>query len=467
MERFTKSIATAALLLLAPISQAEDLRDVYQLALENDPVIREALANKQAAMEAKPQALANLLPQINLSGNLSDTRSSDLGSSLSFDASDNFATKVTRTRGDSENRSSSLTLSVDQSVFNWSDWVTLHQADSQVAQAEADYQYAAQQLIQRTVTAYFDVLAAQDDLAAQTANRDALERQLEQTKKRFEVGLIAITDVQESQAAFDNAVADEIAARRQLATSRESLRELTGVYLDDLVRPEGDIPLAAPEPESPDAWVEMASEQNKNLISARLSSDIAFDTLRQQKANLLPTVDLRLSRQQSDNEFTNNRFFNQFTEGFEAIDFPSVGNDTTISLSMNVPIWNGGRNYSLNRQRAHEHTAAKERLIATHRQVERETRDAYLGVISEISRVRALRQALQSSETAMKATEAGFEVGTRTTVDVLNSRQQLTQARTNYTTSRYEYIKNLVSLKLAAGSLTADDLTAIAELIDD
>jgi outer membrane protein len=461
-----RTIALCGLMVATPWIGADDLIDVYQLALENDPIIREAQANRDAAMEARPSAWANLLPQISASASMSETNSSSLGSDLSQDPID-FTRSVIRNRSESTNENSSFTFSVSQTLFDWGQFQTLKQADSQVAQAEADYLAAVQSLMSRTVQAYFATLSAQDELQALDDNLRALERQLEQTQRRFEVGLIAITDVQESQAARDNAYASVIGQQRVLATARESLRELTGVYHSDLARPIDDLPLTPPSPMDPEAWVARANERNLTLESARLAAEASRRGMEATRGGLFPTLTLSASTTQFDNNSPGRTVYNSFLDQNETFDFPSIGSNDTISLQLNAPIWSGGRNYSNLRRQAALHTASLERAIAVQRQTERQTRDSYLGVISEISRVRALRQASQSSRTALEATQAGFEVGTRTTVDVLTSQQALTRAQTNYFSSRYSYIQQVVALKLAAGSLSVADLQEINGWLTD
>jgi outer membrane protein len=455
-----RTIALCGLLVATPWIGADDLIDVYQLALENDPIIREAQANRDAAVEARPSAWASLLPQINASASISETSSNQLGSSLSTDPV-TFARSVSRVRIESDNENSSFTFSIDQTLFNWSLFQTLRQADAQVAQAEADYQAAVQSLISRTLQTYFAALAAQDELAALEDNLGALERQLEQTQRRFEVGLIAITDVQESQAARDNAYAAVIGQQRTLATARENLRELTGVYHGSLARPIDDLPLTPPDPMDPEAWVQRANERNLTLVSARLAADASRRGMEATRGGLFPTLSLRATTTQFDNNSPGAQVYNPFLDQTETFDFPGIGSNESISLQLNAPIWNGGRNYSNLRRQAALHSASLQRAVAAQRRTERQARDAFLGVISEISRVRALRQASASSRTALAATQAGFDVGTRTTVDVLTSQQALTRAQTNYYSSRYAYIQQVVALKLAAGSLSSDDLLEI------
>jgi outer membrane protein len=454
-------LAACGLGLASTVASSADLLQVYQQALQNDPQIREAEANRLASREAKPQALAALLPQLNASGAYTKTDSDSSGVRVQQvdvnDPNSPFIPRQSFVTSDSSNRQYQIQLR--QTVFRWDQWTTLKRADEQVAQAEADYQAAQQDLISRTAQRYFDVLAAQDTVDAAQATLEAFSRQLEQADKRFEVGLIAITDVQEARAAHDQAAAAVIQAKRTLATARELLRELTGEAVDTLATPIDDIPLKTPAPENEDQWVTMAQEQNLRVISARLASDIAKEDVRIARAGHLPTIDLVGTHFDSDT----------FGEG--TIQTGSSGSITNppngtqkydaIGIQVTVPIFSGGATQSRVRQNVYLHRAARERLERAHRETERATRDAYLGVISEISRVQALKQALESSRTAIQATEAGFEVGTRTTVDVLDSRRQLFEAQTNYSRSRYDYIINVLNLQLASGTLNRGDLEEI------
>lgn len=333
----------------------------------------------------------------------------------------------------------------------------LKQSQKLVAQAETNYAAARQDLMLRASQRYFDVLAAQDRLESEQGARESIARQLEQAQKRFEVGLIAITDVQEAQAAYDQAVATDIAARRSLATAKENLREITGVYVETLERPTPEMELVPPSPSDADAWVSEAMDQNLALIASRLGADIARDEIRSRRAGHLPTLDLVASRNEFDQ--SSKQINPDPTTGLPITSNSNVDQTTdTISLQLSVPVFSGGFTSSRVREAVYLHRAAKEQVERIARGTERETRDSYLGVISEISRVKALKQALLSSQTALEATEAGFDVGTRTTVDVLASRRALITARTNYLRARYDYIMNVMRLKLAAGTLNADDI---------
>jgi outer membrane protein len=452
-------LAACGISLIAPAALGADLIEVYQRALQNDPIIREADANRLASRESKPQALAALLPQLEASGSytrdeqeFSRTQLQQLGE----DESELIPVTITT---DSDTDGYSYTIQLRQALFRWDQWAALKRADAEVAQAEADYQAAQQDLIQRTAQRYFDVLAAQDTVEAAEATLEAFSRQLEQANKRFEVGLIAITDVQESRAAHDQAAAGVIQAKRNLATAQELLRELTGEPFDTLAAPVDDMQLKTPDPENEEQWVGTALEQNLRIISARLATDIAKQDVRIARSGHLPSIDLIARHADSDYDGT------QISRSIAGAGTDSPADQAQLNDSVGIqvtfPIYSGGATSSRVRQRVYLHRAARERLERTARETERATRDAYLGVLSEISRVRALRQALESSRTALQATEAGFEVGTRTTVDVLDARRMLFEAQTNYARSRYDYILNVLQLQLATGTLQLADLEEI------
>jgi outer membrane protein len=360
---------------------------------------------------------------------------------------------------DSDGNSSTWDVTLRQNIFRWQNWATLRRANAQTAQAEADYSAAQQDLILRTSEAYFNVLAAQDTLEAAVAAHDAIGRQLEQSDKRFEVGLIAVTDVQEAKAAFDSATAALIQAKRNLATAQERLRELTGETFDVLEKPGADMPLAGPNPASPEDWVQLAMQQNARLISSRLAADITRADIGFERGGHFPTLDVVVSRSHFDSEAT--------ISGSSAGDIDSDSDDTVVSLQVTVPIFSGGATRSRVRQAQFLNIAARERLERTARETEREARDAYLGVNSEVARVQSLRQAVESAMTALQATEAGYEVGTRTSVDVLEARRRLFEAQTNYARSRYDYLLNVLRLQLAAGTLDREGLEEINALLTE
>ena len=420
--------ATLALVLLAlPLAApAKDLIGVFEDAVHNDPVIRQADANRLAARESKPQALSALLPQLNGTAGITRDHSSGFQSQI-FEVASSDPTcvanpslpqcqphlAVTRTADQIDNTIQQWALNLRQNVFSWSNWMALKAASREVAQAEANYAAAEQQLILRVAQAYFNVLTAIDTLDADQTSLEAISRQLDQANKRFEVGLIAITDVEDAKAARDSAASTVIAAKRTLATSEDQLQEITGEKYDALAKPGSDMPLNNPEPADQSRWVNISLEQNLSLISSRLSADIARENVRVAQGGHLPTLDLVAGR--SWNYTSSDQIF----DGTPFSNVDSKVNDRQIGLQFTLPIYSGGFTQS------------------------------------------KVRQAVESNHTSLKATEAGYEVGTRTSVDVLNARRLTVQAETDYATARYDYIVSVLQLRLAAGNL---DRTQLAEL---
>jgi len=428
---------------------AASLLEIYQQALQSDPRIHEAEARRLAALEAEPQARGVLLPQISLSG---DWTTSDSSGTSIFEGDTGLPVAI-----DTESSADTTRwqFSLRQSLFRWDQIVGLRRADKIVARAEADREAAQQDLIVRVGQNYFDVLAAEDRLTSTHANRQAIARQLEQAKQRFEVGLIAITDVQESQAAYDQAVADEIAAKRSLATAREFLREITGEYVGALAAPGDEFPMRTPEPNNEARWVDLALEQNLLLVSSRLDERLARDEIAFRRNGYYPSIELVASSGEFDTEA------DRVVGGAPPSVADSDGRQDSISIQFSMPIFQGGANTSRVREAVYLHRAAREQLQRVTRETERATRDAYLGVLSEMSRVEALQQAVKSSRTALEATQAGFDVGTRTIVDVLDSQFALYRAITLFYQARYDYLMNVLRLKQAAGSLQIQDLENI------
>lgn len=466
--RILCKLLPAIIVLFGPVTgQGMDLMEAYRKAVRSDPLVREAEANQQAIDAGRPVARGALLPQ--LSGRLNyGTQAAD-GDTTTFSGNE----PRLRTVDSRDDRIFNWALELRQTVFRWDQWVRLSQADKLASQAEADLEFARQDLIVRVSEAYFNVLAAEDTLLSEQATKDAIGRQLEQASKRFEVGLIAITDVQEAQAAYDQAVATEILAKRSLANQKEVLRAIIDDYPAELAKPAEDIPLVSPEPADENQWVDLAMRQNLSLISSQIGVEIARDDVRIARSGHLPTLDLVAQRNSTDNEGHARQLCDPalgcLISPGNIISVPT-GTDLetdSIQLQLAVPIFSGGIISAQTQQASYRARAARERLERTARETERQTRDAYLGVISEISRVGALRQALESARTALKATEAGFDVGTRTTVDVLDARRTVFFAETNYLRSRYDYLLNGLRLQYAAGTLTEDDLARINTLLDE
>ena len=451
-----KQLLTLALsaCVTTPALAQEGLIEVYQRALANDPAVREAEATYLATAEVKPQARSALLPGLTF-GAARAHRFTD--TEVRSGATDPITGLPLGTRQQFEQDTTGYSITLTQSIFDWSQYATLRQADKRVVRAETDFEVAKQDLILRVANTYFNVLAAEDNLASAGAARESVSRQLEQAQRRFEVGLIAITDVQQSQAGYDDATALEIEAQRLLSTAQEQLREIVGELIADLAAPMDDLPLLTPDPANADEWVQAALASNLALQSSRLAADVASDEVDIQRAGRLPT--LSLSASYNDDE--QNRVQTLFRALVERTPSTQLPQGRSWTLDLRFPIYTGGLNRSRIQQSVYQQRAASETLERIARQTERQARDAYLGVISEISRVRALRQAVESNRTALRATEAGFEVGTQTTVDVLASQNNLLDAETRYSRSRYDYMINVLRLKQAAGDLTEADVAQV------
>ncbi|MEM7020571.1 MAG: TolC family outer membrane protein [Pseudomonadota bacterium] len=410
---------------------ANTLMEVYRLAEDNDPQFRIADSERRATMELYPQARSFLMPSVSARGLYADNQGNGFGVDTKF---------------------YSFTLTLTQPLFNGALWSGFRQADARIRQSEINYAVAQQDLMIRVASRYFDVLAAKDSLDFARTTKSAIHRQLDQSKQRFEVGLIAITDVQESQAGYDLAVADEILAQNQLNTAYEALREITGQYSQTLVGLKEEIELVSPEPANIDEWANTALDNNPQLLASRLDVEIAREEVKRQRAGHYPTLDLNGQYEYSHTEQDGgNMFFNRsgYNETYGA------------SVQLNVPIFQGGRVVSQTREAKIRHVQSLDRLEQQHRAIQRQARDTYLNVLAGISRVQALGQAVVSSKTAYEATETGFEVGTRTSVDVLNSQRDLLRAQRDYARSRYDYILNMLRLKQASGQLVVEDLAKL------
>lgn len=413
---------------------AEDLLDVFSLAEKNDPTYLQATAEYRAALEAKPQAVARLLPLIDFSGDGSRVNQ-EIENDLNFGA----------TGGTSfENYGYSLNLT--QPLFRYDRFIALGQADNTIKQAEAELSVAQQELIIRIAERYFDVLANIDNLAFAEAEVASLSRQLDQANQRFEVGLSAITDVTEAQAGYDLATAREIQAQNAIDNAFEAMRELTGQYISEFDLLGDDVPLVRPDPEAIEDWTETSLNQNLSITAASFAAETARQEIKVQRSGHYPTLDLIASK-------SFNSRGGQF--GNTEVDQEQLG------LQLNVPLFAGGLVNSQTREAYENYNAAMHTLEQARRSAQRLTREGYLGVISGISQVKALNQAVISGETALEATEAGFEVGTRTAVDVVATQRTLSDARRNYSQAKYEYILNTLRLKQAAGTLSPDDLQQI------
>ncbi|MGD9299025.1 MAG: TolC family outer membrane protein, partial [Thiohalocapsa sp.] len=424
-------LAACVIALLPAVSPAEDLLAVYDLAVDSDPTLREAEQTLYATREIKPQARALLLPNFGVTGEVDyqNVDASGTGVTGSFNRSDSYSTQR-------------LAAVVNQSVYDRGNWVRLSQADDTIAQAEAAYRSAQIDLMVRTTQAYFGVLEAADRVRVEEALVAANERQLEQSKQRFEVGLVAITDVNDSQAAFDRSRANLITAENALNNAWEALRRIIGPVSVPLARLGDQLPLAPPQPNDINIWAETALANNYAIIAARESAEAARKDIEIERSGYYPSVDLQAGY---DVSRSGAQFNTDSDTGF-------------VGLTLNVPIYQGGAVASRTRQAGHQFRAAQDRLDQQRRAVINQVKDAFRGIISSISDVRARQAAIVSARSSLESTQAGLEVGTRTQVDVLNAQRALFQAEFDYLAARYDYIINGVLLHQATSTLTRDVL---------
>ncbi len=456
-------IALVLGLTLSSTAFADDLASVYELAQANDPIVNRAKAQKDAAYTGIAISRANLLPQI--SGSISyskSNRETEFNQAIT-DANNqpvlDDAGRQTFVNSIGEVENSGLNYGVDlsMSLYDHSNWLGMDRAELVAQQSDAVLGATFQALMLRTVNAYLAVLREQDNVVFVKAELKAIERQLEQTKQRFEVGLTAITDVHEAQANFDNTVARQIRAENFLEARLEELREITGKYHDRIAVLDTDLFSAVqPSPNTVNAWLELAKDSNLDLLAQRFVKDVAKQDIDLAKSGHYPTLSLGASYDINDNESI-------FNGGLP--NNPGALDSQSIRVVLSVPIYQGG-SVSAGSERARaNYVVASENLELTHRQTVRQVRSSFNDVKASISTIRALEQSVVSAESALQATEAGFDVGTRTIVDVLNSTRNLFDARRNLADARYSFIVSIVSLKQASGTLTQQDLMDINKVL--
>ena len=404
---------------------AEDLLQVYRQSMESDPALKAAAASRQASQEAKPQARALLLPSVGVTASRGST----------------FGVVGVSTGSDGGN-THSYAIGLTQPVYNRASQVQQRLAEETIKQADTDFNNAQNDLILRVAQGYFGVLAAIDNLTFATAEKNAFARQLEQANRRFEVGLATITDVYDAQARFDGAVSSEIDAINKLADARELLRQLTGQDYAQLNLLSERMPLALPNPKDPEQWVRMALDNNLTLRSAGFGVEQARENIQLQKAGHYPSLDLNANRADVDTAFTRTI-------------------SSQVNLQLTIPLYSGGAVSSRSRQAAYNYEASRQNLENLQRDAVRTVRNAYRGQETSISQIKALDQTRVSTRSALEATQAGYEVGTRTIVDVLNAERNVYLAEREYAAARYSYIANFLVLKQAAGQLSEEDVVEI------
>lgn len=425
-------LATLLSAFLAPCVEgvrAEDLIQVYDLAVRSDPVLREAEQQLFATREVEPQARALLLPQVGAEA------------SARYDWQESQVRGTSTRRGDFASQNANAFVS--QSVYNRGNWMTLKQSKDIIAQADAQYRDAQIGLMARTTEAYFAVLRAADAVTVSESLVRANERQLDQSKQRFEVGLVAITDVNESQAAYDSSRANLINAKVALDNAWEALRVIVGPFNQPLARLGEKLPLAPPEPNNLDTWSDTALRGNFAIIAATEAAQAAKKGIEIERSGFYPSVGA-----QAGYDWNNSDADSGIIRAQGAF----------VGLTLTVPIYQGGAVVSRTRQAGYQFRAAQDRLDQVRRQVSQQVKDAFRGILSAIEDVKARQAAVVSARSSLESTQAGLEVGTRTQVDVLNAQRALFQAEFDYLSSRYTYIINGVKLHQATSTLTREVL---------
>jgi outer membrane protein len=366
------------------------------------------------------------------------------------------------TLGDSQGRSRAAQATLTQSLFDWGNISRYRSAREAAHGADANYDAAVQDLIVRTASAYFGVLTADDQLTFAQSNEKALAKQLDQAEQRFKVGLSAITDVQQARANYDSARAQTIQAQNGVDNARETVAQITGKDFGDLKKLRDDLPLEKPSPDNLQAWVDLALKQSPVLAASQFSLTAAQDNVSASRAGHLPTLSASLVR-------TDTPSWGSRSSNFGGIDIGAPGNawsgDTTIGVTLNVPLFTGGLVHSQVRQALFQRDAAQDQLESTRRAIIAGTRNAYRAVLAGISEVEANKQAVASAEKSLEATEAGFEVGTQTIVNVLLAQQAVFQAQSAYSLARHQFVISGLQLKQAAGEVSIKDVEAVNALL--
>jgi outer membrane protein len=453
VRRATAAAIASTTLILAPLASGESLLDIYEIALDNDAQLRAETAQYRADLELKTLALSPLLPQVNTGVSRSMRDSENTRLSI-VDFNNGNVVIQNQTTG-SRTYTTRYDISLSQTLFDLSAWFDWKAGSERSKQAEATVAAAQQNLIVRVSEAYFGVLRAQDNLRAAKAQERALSRQLEQTRQRFNVGLIAITDVYEAEARHDLAGVTRIIEENNVAVALERLSVLTGQQHGQLRLLSEAFAPELPMPTDRSAWVDFALENNFELSAVRFAEEAARQNAKSRQMGHAPRVSAQVSYAESDTAGT--------VTPPNAFNLPpnSEGEDESFQIRLDMPLYAGGA-ISANRRRAAEQfNAARENRINLTRNTITASRSLHMTVSSDVARVNARKQAIKSTQSALDATVAGYEVGTRNIVDVLNAQNAVFSAQRDYANSRYDYVLNSMRLKENAGTLSPEDIAAL------
>lgn len=420
------------------LSQAENLMQVYQQARLSNPELRKSAADRDAAFEKINEARSPLLPQLGLGA--------DYTYSNGYRDSNGINSNAT-----------SASLQLTQTLFDMSKWRALTLQEKSAGIQDVTYQTDQQTLILNTATAYFNVLNAIDVLSYTQAQKDAVYRQLDQTTQRFNVGLVAITDVQNARSQYDTVLANEVTARNNLDNAVEQLRQVTGNYYPELASLNVD-GFKTNKPQAVNALLKEAENRNLTLLQARLSQDLAREQIRQAQDGHLPTLNLTASTGVSDTSYSGSK--TRASDAGTRYDDSNEGQNK-IGLSFSLPLYQGGMVNSQVKQAQYNFVGASEQLESAHRSVVQTVRSSFNNINASISSINAYKQAVVSAQSSLDAMEAGYSVGTRTIVDVLDATTTLYNAKQQLANARYTYLINQLNVKFALGTLNEQDLVAL------
>ncbi|HKZ10708.1 MAG TPA: TolC family outer membrane protein [Rhodanobacteraceae bacterium] len=440
----------------AASAHAEDLMDAYRQALQSDPVLMQAEAQSRIGHEGMVQSRAVLLPQLNGSVSFNDSHGTQSGPQTVLDPTTGRPTLID-TSSHTGGRSRSEQVGLQQVLFDLGKFSQLRSSKANAASAEAQYIAAEQNLIVRVATAYFTVLNDQDQLRYAEANQKALQKQLDAAQAKYSVGLSAITDADSARAQEAAAAAAVIQARTTLYNDREALAQITGKQPVDLRVLRDKLPLNPPQPDDPEAWVKTALASNPTLQAQRDQVTAAQHGITTARAGHLPTLNASVTY--SRNPSWGGLDF----AGQTRMDSRSAG--TTVGLILDVPLFAGGGTQSRVRQAIAQRDQAGDILEQDRRQIVANTRNAFNSIRAGISQVQAQKEAVVSAQKALQSTQAGYEVGSQTIIDVLFAQQTLFQAESNFSQARHAYVINQLNLEYAAGTLSVKDLEAVNALL--
>lgn len=443
--------ALIALSGISALTQASTLQEIYDQALLNDHTYRAAQANLEAGRENTKLGRANLLPKINAQGDWEDSTTNQDG--VSFNE---IAGELSPVEQESDTTSTGYAINLVQPLFDMNAWHTYKRSKAFTYIAEAEFKLTEQDLILRASQAYFDTLQAADNLETAKAEENAFSHQLEQTRQRFEVGLTAITEVHEAQAVYDSAVAERFIAEGRLGIAFEGLEVITGRPHYQLSPLKQDLPVTPPTPADRSAWVDLAMQNNYTLQIASLNADAAKQNSKAQKAGHYPKLTGKLS-------YSN---YNSEVSGAAGTLEDMDTENQSIGVTLTIPIYNGGGISASRRQAAKQFVAAREQLSQAQRDIVQTTRSIHLTVTTSVTTVKARAQAITSNRSALEATQAGYDVGTRDLVDVLNAQRNLYRAQRDYYDALYAYVISALRLKQAAGTLSPNDVTELNQWLD-